>query len=236
MITTDVARFLTIYLLILFGFSTSFFALSPQPEYSDWGLHELKLMGARIFEMFMCMLGDIDFEGHAASLAPNFAIWGCILLLVHVLIVTILLLNMLIAMMGDTFHDVKERASFEWHMAYAQIIMSVESEVGHDFWKDESQYEPYWTIVDGNRYLQVQEVNPKWFEDQEKAVALMDKFQAFDVNKDGIVSTEEFETGMRRLRSEGKLLVTDVAPQPATEPIQLGPREALQNRVDIRPE
>lgn len=59
-----------------------------------------------VTSLFMVMLGDIDFDSFNATIYPDFRWLSSILLIMHILIITIMLLNLLIAMMGDTYAKV----------------------------------------------------------------------------------------------------------------------------------
>jgi len=241
MIVTDVARYIIIYLVILMGYSSAFYAIADPKE---WGKGEWDGMFYDcVVALFLCMLGDVDFDGMAETTRSEYVWLSSILLLSYVIVITILLLNLLIAMMGDTFNDVKDVSMEEWHMAYAQIIFSIESELGGDYFKPESGlFQPYWTSIGDKRYLQVQEVSETWYTDivkqeQESAEEMLKKF---DVNSDGVISFEEFQDGIARLRSEGKDLAlrrgeSRDPSQPQQQPLgPLGPQDALPGRLDDR--
>ena len=60
---------------------------------------------------FLGLLGDFDLEYYAQG---SFPVASVALLILYIVIVTILLLNLLIAMMGDTYADVKRSAKQLW--------------------------------------------------------------------------------------------------------------------------
>lgn len=64
-----------------------------------------------IKKCFLGLLGDFDLDYYID--AP-FPIASVTLLIFYVVLITILLLNLLIAMMGDTFADVKKGAKKLW--------------------------------------------------------------------------------------------------------------------------
>jgi len=231
MITTDVARFLSIYMILLGGYGVAFYALQEPPK---WGQDELKgLFHDRIYTLFMSLLGGTDFVAFNEGIQHGYAPLASFLLLTNVIVVNILLLNLLIAMMGDTFGDVKENSTEEWHLAYAQIIQSIESELPEHFWTDKNpdgsyrQFDPYWTIVGDTRYLQVQEVQESWYS-TEKVEPQEDWMKKFDVDDDGVISFVELAEGLAKMRNEAKDmdLVPDVVPQ------ALGPQKVLPGRLD----
>ena len=59
------------------------------------------------------MLGDFDLDYYIDT---PFPIATVALLIIYVVLITILLLNLLIAMMGDTFADVKSSAKQLWYV------------------------------------------------------------------------------------------------------------------------
>ncbi|CAF3846045.1 unnamed protein product [Rotaria sp. Silwood1] len=77
---------------------------------------------------------------------------GALLLILYVVVISILLLNLLIAMMGDTYTDVKKR-----HLERARIALNIESRMSTS--KRQLNINKYWVDVQGERYLQVEQVN-----------------------------------------------------------------------------
>jgi hypothetical protein len=96
MLTSDVIRFLTVYGVFLVGFSQSFFVLFDEDGFSG--------LVTSVQRCFLAMLGDFDFDDYVAS---PFCAVAVGLLVVYVVVVTILLLNLLIAMMGSTYNKVR---------------------------------------------------------------------------------------------------------------------------------
>ncbi|CAF4952987.1 unnamed protein product, partial [Rotaria sp. Silwood1] len=82
---------------------------------------------------------------------------GALLLILYVVVISILLLNLLIAMMGDTYTDVKKRAKKLWHLERARIALNIESRMSTS--KRQLNINKYWVDVQGERYLQVEQVN-----------------------------------------------------------------------------
>jgi len=137
------------------------------------------------------------FAEFAATALGNYQ-WLCTLLLIgHVVFCFIVLLNILIAMMGDTYGEVKENADREWRLSYAQIIFSIESEMGK---KRLSEIE-YWATIGDKRYLQVIEVDKAWFNQTNVELA------SLDVNNDG-VSREEIQKFEADAKKQGLQLVS----------------------------
>ncbi len=81
-------------------------------------LYNLGLGGffASVKQCFLGMLGDFDLDSYSGT---AFEYVSISLLVVYVVVVSILLLNLLIAMMGDTYGNVIERATQIW---FVQLI------------------------------------------------------------------------------------------------------------------
>ena len=108
------------------------------------------------------MLGDFELDQFADT--PYTAV-SVGLLVVYVVTITILLLNLLIAMMGDTYEKINESAEKSWHLERARIIYAIESEMSPE---ERLEYK-YWTEIDGRRYMQVLEFDPTHFKRDKEA-------------------------------------------------------------------
>jgi len=216
------------------GYTTAFFSLENaagpgEPEFQGYW--------ERLIQTFFVLLGNSDFDGFPGNMRPGFREYTQFLLLTHVLFVTIMLLNLLIAMMSDTFNKVKENALFEWHMTYAQIIFSIESELPPSYFREpaKSGFSAYWTMVGNERFLQVQEVSKEWYtkvssEGSEKDVESL--IAQFDVDGDGVLTRTEIVTGLAKLKAQGIDINVDATATGELVPSsQLGPKDQLANRV-----
>eukprot|EP01103_Thecamoeba_quadrilineata_P015282 TRINITY_DN477_c0_g1_i1.p1 TRINITY_DN477_c0_g1~~TRINITY_DN477_c0_g1_i1.p1 ORF type:complete len:642 (+),score=111.44 TRINITY_DN477_c0_g1_i1:45-1970(+) len=151
MLVADFRKFGSIYVIFLLGFSEAFYIL-----FDESGPTELL---NRIKSCFLAMLGAFEFDDYLTTRFPFISVS---LLLVYVMVVSILLLNLLVAMMGDTYAKIIEEADKQWHLEWARIIFSIENEMS-----PAERLEPrncYWTNVGGLRYIQVQEVDSKHFQ------------------------------------------------------------------------
>ncbi len=125
MITGDMFTFSMIYTIIMFGFSQAFnFMLKDIPgpdKYADYHTTWVAL--------FHLTLGEYDYskfgKSHYESLSKFFFI-------IFQIILPILLLNMLIAMMGNTYAIVNEKSEKEYLKQWAKVIMSIERAVPPD--------------------------------------------------------------------------------------------------------
>ncbi|CAK0839580.1 unnamed protein product [Prorocentrum cordatum] len=81
------------------------------------------------------------------------------LVVTYAVLVPILLINMLIAMMNDTYNKVSERAEQQWRLERARVITSIEQELYSNQTGVASQY---WVEIEGRRCLQMQQENSAW--------------------------------------------------------------------------
>ncbi|CAF3706749.1 unnamed protein product [Rotaria sordida] len=121
-------------------------------------INEMRSLGLKgyissIKQCFLGLLGDFDIDHYAGGQYPKASIT---LFIFYVVVITILLLNLLIAMMGDTYADVKKSAKKLWHLERARIALYLESGIA----KSERHLtnNKYWIDVQGKRYLQVEQV------------------------------------------------------------------------------
>ncbi|CAF1156051.1 unnamed protein product [Adineta steineri] len=152
MLLNDVLRFCIIYIVFLIGFSQAFFVLFNYNGFSGFLLS--------IKQCFFGMLGDFNLDHHTGT---TFQYISMPLLVIYVVVVSILLLNLLIAMMGDTYGNVIESATQIWHLERARIIFAIENEMSID--ERILDKNKYWTNVDGQRYLQIEEIDKDCFRD-----------------------------------------------------------------------
>ena len=127
----DITRFLIMYTFVLLGFGLAFhalFQLSPTiagPMGSPFNT---------LFTAFNVMLGmgespvDSSFDEmyEASGGDPAFVKWGYI---IYVTISTIILLNLLIAMMTDTFADIKLKETAMWNVGRLQLALRIERDL-----------------------------------------------------------------------------------------------------------
>lgn len=155
MLTNDVLRFCLIYLVFLMGFAQAFFVLFESVGVSGFVIS--------VKTCFVAMLGDFELDQFADT--PYTAV-SVGLLVVYVVTITILLLNLLIAMMGDTYEKINAHAIDMWHLERARIIFAIENELSAE--ERLAPVNKYWTTVEGQRFLQVLEVNPNHFKTEGK--------------------------------------------------------------------
>ncbi|CAG5055181.1 unnamed protein product [Parnassius apollo] len=134
MITGDMFTFGIIYSIVLFGFSQSFYFLYkgfPNVQSTLYSSYPSTWMA-----LFQITLGDYSYSDLSMTTYPNLAKAVFALFMVFV---PILLLNMLIAMMGNTYAHVIEQSEKEWVKQWAKIVVALEQSVAQE---------------DAHRYLQ----------------------------------------------------------------------------------
>jgi len=228
----DIARFAAIYSLVLVGHTSAWYVIAAPIE-DDNVFHSWFL---RLKRDFLILFGQISFEEFADEMTEGFAWLSTLLLFFHIIFCFIMLLNVLIGMMGDTFHDIKERADQEWHLAYAQIIFSIETEMP----QEKLQNCEYWTIVNNKRYLQVQDVSAEYFSDVVEGETFTEQaLKAFDKNKDGQIDEHELRAAKQELEAKGiDFKALDVKQRekehvaPTESLSNIGPQEKLENRYE----
>ncbi|XP_054004500.1 transient receptor potential cation channel subfamily V member 5 isoform X3 [Hylaeus anthracinus] len=109
MITGDMLTFGIIYMVVLFGFCQSFYFLYkgfPGVKSSLYNSYHSTWMA-----LFQITLGDYNYTDLGYTTYPNLA---KTVFAIFMVLVPILLLNMLIAMMGNTYAHVIEQSEKEW--------------------------------------------------------------------------------------------------------------------------
>ncbi|XP_078048657.1 transient receptor potential cation channel subfamily V iav [Augochlora pura] len=132
MITGDMLTFGIIYMVVLFGFCQSFYFLYkgfPGVKSSLYNSYHSTWMA-----LFQITLGDYNYADLSYTTYPNLA---KTVFAIFMVLVPILLLNMLIAMMGNTYAHVIEQSEKEWVKQWAKIVVSLERAVSQ---KDAQNY------------------------------------------------------------------------------------------------
>ncbi|KAK5644509.1 hypothetical protein RI129_005809 [Pyrocoelia pectoralis] len=121
MITGDMLTFGIIYTIVLFGFSQSFYFLYkgfPNIKNSLYNSYTSTWMA-----LFQITLGNYDYQELGQTTYPSVSKSVFIIFMVFV---PILLLNMLIAMMGNTYAHVIEQSEKEYTKQWAKIVVTLE--------------------------------------------------------------------------------------------------------------
>lgn len=132
MITGDMLTFGIIYTIVLFGFSQSFhFLYKGFPGVKSTLYYSYPSTWMALFQI---TLGDYSYSDLSYTTYPNLS---KTVFAIFMVLVPILLLNMLIAMMGNTYAHVIEQSEKEWVKQWAKIVVSLERAVSQ---KDAQNY------------------------------------------------------------------------------------------------
>lgn len=146
----DMVQFACLTSIFLMAFSLAFFISTTSPLERG-----PQIFAQNLFQCFKMITGvENDFHGGQDDASDN----G--LVVVYSILVTVLLLNILIAMMNDTYNKVSGMAEQQWRLERARIIMSIESELTSK--ERRSANYKYWFEIGGKRYLQLHKVSPTW--------------------------------------------------------------------------
>ena len=127
--------FLIILIVCVIGFAFSFYILYRQGkgEYSSAGAGGEDVVDEpfgmtspwmSLFSGFLLLLGDFNAEEFNASLSYNLTM---ALFVVFMFFINIVMLNLLIAIMGDIFDRIQENAKAEFMFARAGIVLEFEA-------------------------------------------------------------------------------------------------------------
>lgn len=118
MCTGDLFRFGIIYGIFLIGFTQGFYFL-----FRDINQESFSTLPSTIMTLFQMTLGE--FKYHDFDLT-RYALLTKLVFAVFMILVPILLLNMLIAMMGNTYQRVISKSEKEWRKQWAKIVVVLE--------------------------------------------------------------------------------------------------------------
>ena len=113
-ISSDLGSFLVVFFMSIVGFGIAFHSLFPdKPEFSDFW--------STVLTLFVAALGEHDFlkkdfQNHA------FESVGLLTMTLYVTFLGIILLNLIIAKMNNTFDSVENKARQQWSMVMAKNV------------------------------------------------------------------------------------------------------------------
>nr|XP_045581773.1 uncharacterized protein LOC123745342 [Procambarus clarkii] len=131
MITGDMFTFSIIYFIMLLGFSEAFYFLYKSPKYDKDSKYAS--YGTTWMALFHMTLGDYDYAGMNLNI---YSAMSKFVFLVFTIMLPIMLLNMLIAMMGNTYSTVISMSEKEWVKAWAKIVIALERAISQEKAKD----------------------------------------------------------------------------------------------------
>ncbi|KAE9550100.1 hypothetical protein FO519_006692 [Halicephalobus sp. NKZ332] len=129
-IIRDLIRFFMIYCVIVIGFSQSFYIifLSYRREDKGFNINEegtiMYNVGETFIRMFLMSLTEFAVLFEQLEMC-ELRIIGKIMFIIYMLLVTMLLINLLIAMMTNTYTEISAN-SLEWLRQWSAIIMMME--------------------------------------------------------------------------------------------------------------
>jgi hypothetical protein len=159
MLVQDVARFAVLVFVFFLGFSQALYVIFDDDGFTPFVV--------RIKALFLAMLGDFDFDDYSENRFPGIAVS---LLVAFVIVVSIMLLNILIAMMGETYGTVVEEADKQWALERARIMYSIQNEL--TLGEINSPKYRYWTEVGNKQFLQDISASDKHFVPETPEVTL----------------------------------------------------------------
>ncbi|CAM1305235.1 Iav (predicted) [Pycnogonum litorale] len=121
MLTGDMLQFGIILIIFLIGFSQAFFFLFKgyPREHELFDTYPNTWMG-----LFHMMLGEYEYADLDDTV---YCVMTKLVFVIFMVLMPILLLNMLIAMMGNTYLQVITRSEKEWMKQWANIVLNLES-------------------------------------------------------------------------------------------------------------
>ncbi|EYC35144.1 hypothetical protein Y032_1135g3668, partial [Ancylostoma ceylanicum] len=143
MIAGDMMRFAIISAIFLVSFSQVFFFvgkdMDAKQHLNNSNPHHCPVDGYDIYTydnfpetfitLFRASMGGYDYEEFACA---NYEVLTKTLFVLYMFVMPIMMINILIAMMGNTYTTVIAQAEKAWRQQYAQIVMVLERSVGRE--------------------------------------------------------------------------------------------------------
>ena len=136
------------------------------PSYSEEAAGEdnFLVFGRRVYRLFNILLGDIDFTELTSDVGGMNRSFAVLLLLVHVVYVYIMLINLLIAMMGDTYSDIQNKSEMAYLFWSSQVMLYLEKNLQYTTFGQVTALlqkcgvraaanPEYWVLINGKRYI-----------------------------------------------------------------------------------
>ncbi|XP_072935442.1 transient receptor potential cation channel subfamily V member 5-like [Epargyreus clarus] len=131
MVMGDLLRFVCIYLVFVMGFSQAYYIIflsfddpGTPDGVDDAGSNPMPSPMESVMAMFLMSLTSFS-DYYAAFENTRHETEAKLLFVIYMIIVAILLVNMLIAMMGNTYQKIAETRN-EWQRQWARIVLVVE--------------------------------------------------------------------------------------------------------------
>ena len=133
-----IMAFTMILVIVMVGFSLAFFVLFSGLD-ENFGNPFIS-----VFTSYIWMFGEFDTDNFGAA-TNYYAVVG--LFIVFMYIVNIVLLNLLIAIMGDIYDSIQENARAQFLFSKASLILEFEEVMGNDYDESHSAEYPTWLQV-----------------------------------------------------------------------------------------
>jgi len=238
MLGGDVTRWSVVFIVMWMGFATTFLALQSVPR-ETW-MHGWDQMWINLVNLYYILMGTGDLTGFVVDVALDwhsfFYIGSEILIAVYSVLMAVLMMNLLIAMMMDTYGNIKVATQILYMQYKAQIITSLENEMSAADWV---KVTPYWIMDNDEPWLQMQQKNEFAVKEEPfvpaapvvplppvETKSAAETFAETDANNDGTISKAElsqFELKLRlqveqelQQRYAGLLAQRRPAPAPAS--------------------
>jgi transient receptor potential cation channel subfamily V protein 6 len=135
MLGNDIAKFMKVFIIVFINYGFAMYICYPRTGdvFAPLNSPAFNSLSAAMQAMIeLALLGEtptIKIGGFEAfNTAQIIEFWAYILFMfMYLVMALILLLNLLIAMMGNTFAEVQEQAVREWRVANAQSLLRIES-------------------------------------------------------------------------------------------------------------
>ncbi|XP_069188418.1 transient receptor potential cation channel subfamily V member 5 [Procambarus clarkii] len=128
MLVGDLLRFVTIYFVFIMGFSQAYYIIFSSfqdlEDKSQCTSNPMPTAAESVMQMFIMSLGNFG-DIYSALECTDHEITGKVLFMIFMAIVSLLLINLLIAMMGNTYERIAEMKN-EWMRQWARIVLVVE--------------------------------------------------------------------------------------------------------------
>ncbi|XP_050407567.1 transient receptor potential cation channel subfamily V member 6 [Patella vulgata] len=137
MLTRDMFRFAIVYFFFCIGFGLGLSLLfrdiedqSINPtnftDNKEFAIERFSTWNETILTLIQMSFGEFQYETFNEARSPEIT---KLIFTAFITLVPILLLNMLIAMMGNTYHNIRVKAEKEWRKQRAKIIIVLESSI-----------------------------------------------------------------------------------------------------------
>lgn len=123
-IVGDLLKFLSIYLLVLLGFSQAFYTL-----FRDQDIEGFETFLDSVVSTYRLAVYEVDYQPIRDSYYRTLSV---VLFVVYGILVAVLLLNLLVAMLAHRFAQVTDNAEREWRLQWALIILDIEKNLSYD--------------------------------------------------------------------------------------------------------